>query len=188
MRRKPWRPAFSAGPPGASLATTRAPPVSITWVMPISAWITRPFSISSGTICLMRSIGDSKTDARVLTGLRGNRYAHPDHSCLRIEQRPARVARVHRGIGLDERLHHVVLNPARQFAVEAGDDAGGECAVPAERIAQGVNPHARRASGLRCPAESDRAPRPGLQSLGRRCLGPCLFQPTRLRRCDWLKG
>src|SRR3954462_3092197 len=59
-----------------------------------------------------------------------------DHARVAVEQRAARVAGVDRGIGLDgardgEPVRRVDLAP------EGGDDAGGERALEAERVADG---------------------------------------------------
>src|SRR3954467_12467586 len=59
-----------------------------------------------------------------------------DHARVAVEQRAARVAGVDRGVGLDgardgEPVRRVDLAP------EGGDDAGGERALEAERVADG---------------------------------------------------
>jgi hypothetical protein len=57
---------------------------------------------------------------------------------LRVEQRPARIAGVDRGVGLNR-----AFNPAPvarlNRALQAADDAGREGAVEAERVADGQN-------------------------------------------------
>src|SRR5688572_15004699 len=59
-----------------------------------------------------------------------------DHLAAHVEQRPARVARVDRHVGLDER-HEVLL---RQRAPLGADDAGGDRVLEAERRADRHHP------------------------------------------------
>src|ERR1043166_493754 len=61
-----------------------------------------------------------------------------DHFALQVEQRPARVAGIHRDIGLNER-HEVLL---RQRASLGADDACGHAIVEAEWAAYGNHPFA----------------------------------------------
>ena len=67
----------------------------------------------------------------------GDRGVDPDHAAAAVDQRAARVAGVERGVGLDD-----VVDDARraagaggQRAAERGDDAGGDRAGVAVRVA-----------------------------------------------------
>jgi len=74
---------------------------------------------------------DREGQALVAAGARIDLRVDADHAAARVEQRPARVARVHRDVGLDER--HVGV--ARQRASLGADDAGGRALLEAERRA-----------------------------------------------------
>ena len=57
----------------------------------------------------------------------------PDEVAARIDERPARVARADRGVGLDERF----AAERAPGTIDGGDDPGGDGTLEAERIADG---------------------------------------------------
>src|SRR5215207_3516870 len=83
--------------------------------------------------------GDGEADAHRAAAVgREDLRVDADHAPLRVEQRPAGVARVDRGVGLDGALDDAAV--ARlDGPLEAGDDAGRQRAVEAERVADGQN-------------------------------------------------
>ena len=103
--------------------------------MPVSGRITRPFLINSSTT--RRTVFDGI--ARPMPALCPARpmmaVLMPISRPLEFEQRAARIAGVDRGIGLDHAAHESVILAAHA-AIQAADDAGGQRAVEAERIAQ----------------------------------------------------
>src|SRR5690606_3587389 len=68
-----------------------------------------------------------------LTGLRENHGIDPDHFPFVVEKRPAAVARVDRGVGLEE----VVEGPEADGAVLRADDAARDRVLQPERVADG---------------------------------------------------
>src|SRR5215207_2841017 len=81
--------------------------------------------------------GDGEADAHGAAAVgREDLRVDADHAPLRVEQRAAGVARVDRGVGLDGALDDAAV--ARlDGPLEAGDDAGRQRAVEAERVADG---------------------------------------------------
>src|SRR5215207_1336599 len=81
--------------------------------------------------------GDGEADAHGAAAVgREDLRVDADHAPLRVEQRPAGVARVDRGVGLDGALDDAAV--ARlDGPLEAGDDAGRQRPVEPERVADG---------------------------------------------------
>ncbi len=77
-----------------------------------------------------------KTDARIGAGAGIYHGVHADQFAVGVEQGPAGIAGVDGGIGLD---HIADGNAAVAFDISAQgtDDAGGDCMVKTERIADG---------------------------------------------------
>ena len=75
--------------------------------------------------------GDCKADP-----LRGqnHRRVHAYHGAARVEQWPARVARIQRRVGLNDVVDQPTRHGAKR-AAERADDAGGDRALKAQRIA-----------------------------------------------------
>src|SRR6202040_175562 len=80
-----------------------------------------------------------ETDTDRPAGGRDDRRVDADDFALEVEQRPARVAAVDRGVGLNA----VVVGPGIELAVAPGHDAGGDAAAEAERIADRDHPFAQ---------------------------------------------
>ena len=76
--------------------------------------------------------GDGEPDS--LSG-REDRRADADHIAVGVDQRPARVAGVDRGVGLDEIVIAAALGVDRP--VQRRDHAGADALVQAERVADG---------------------------------------------------
>ena len=96
----------------------RAPPA-----MPIQARRTRPSRISAATIWrVVALIGhrQPEPDAR-------DRGVDPDHAAVAVDQRAAGVARVQRGVGLDD----VVDDPRRARRSRAGSERPSAETTPA---------------------------------------------------------
>src|SRR5262249_57475531 len=70
-----------------------------------------------------------KADADRTAGGRDDRGIHSDHLALEIEQRPARIAAVDRGVGLNV----VVVRSRIDIAIARGHDPGGDSTAQAER-------------------------------------------------------
>ena len=79
-----------------------------------------------------------KPNARVLTGAGGDGDIHADHACVGVEQRTARVAGIHRGIGLNERLH-LATSAAFDGTIQARNNPFGQRPLEPERVAERVD-------------------------------------------------
>ena len=82
--------------------------------------------------------GHRKADADRAAGRRDDQRVDADHFAVEIEQRPAGIAAVDGGVGLDV----VVIGTRADIAVARRDDAGGDRAAEAERIADRDHPFA----------------------------------------------
>ena len=80
--------------------------------------------------------GNGERHAHEAAGAAEDLRVDADHLARHVEQRPTRVAGIHRHVGLDER--HVVL--ARHRARSGADDAGGGAVLEAEGRADGEYP------------------------------------------------
>ena len=69
--------------------------------------------------------------------LRVDHRVDADDAAFDVEQRPAGVAGIDRGVGLDEIGEGAARFLRRNGTAEGGDDAGGDRAAEAERIADG---------------------------------------------------
>ncbi len=76
----------------------------------------------------------------------------PDDPAVAVEQRPARVARVHRGVDLDEALDRHRAVGQLERPVEAGHDARAHRAVQAERVADDERLACRSARAFGLPS------------------------------------
>ena len=97
---------------------------------------TWPFSSSWGITVFAMSIGIAKPTPTLpfTSELRRELRVDADHGARAIDQRTARVAVVDRGVGLQRVPDREVVR-RRDLAVDGRDDAGGEGAVEAERVA-----------------------------------------------------
>ena len=129
----------------------------------------------------------------------GDRGVDADDAAARVGQRPARVAGVERGVGLDDVLDEPARAPVarRQRAPERADDAGRHRAREAERVADGDDQLAdaqplgvterrraagsRRSSGRRPDRTAGPARRPRSRARRRPRTWPCR-DPSRRRR------
>ena len=174
------RPALSAGLPGVTCATSAPSFTSslnafassgvISWIdTPSQPRVTLPFSLSCGQDLLGQVDRDREADR---VRLRVDRGVDPDHGARQIEQRPARVARVDRGVDLQV----VVVRSLAELAALRRDDPERDGVVEAERVPdrdhevarqdpvgvaerqRGQVGHARRRGSARCPS-SDRCRR-----------------------------
>jgi hypothetical protein len=75
---------------------------------------------------------DREADADVAAGGTDDRRVDADELALEVDERAARVARIDRGVGLDEML---VAFPRQAAAAERRDDARGRRLADAERVA-----------------------------------------------------
>ena len=89
--------------------------------------------------------GHGEADADRTARGRDDRGVDTDHLAVEVEQRPARIAAIDGGIGLDV----VVVRPRIDVAVARRDDAGRHRAAQAERITDRHRP-IRRAGACRC--------------------------------------
>ena len=80
--------------------------------------------------------GVDRDGEREALRLLNHRDVDADDRARRIDQRPARVAGIDRGVGLDDILDHLAA-VARQGAVKRADDASGDGALQAHRAANG---------------------------------------------------
>src|SRR5260221_7239348 len=85
---------------------------------------------------------DSEADTRRLANSRLNRRVHANQFTLGIQQRPARIARIDSGIGLDDQRDAIGSCCARLCSTAEGtpnraDNAVRHAAAEAERIADG---------------------------------------------------
>ena len=79
--------------------------------------------------------GEADAEVALLTGVAGrNLRVDADHLAARVEQRPAGVAVVQRGVGLDRVLDREVVRRGER-PVDRADDPGGHRARVAEGIA-----------------------------------------------------
>jgi hypothetical protein len=83
--------------------------------------------------------GHRKADADRTAGGRNDRGVDTDHLAVEVEQRPARVAAIDGGVGLNV----VVVGAGIDVAVARRDDPGGDRAAEAERVANGDDPLAQ---------------------------------------------
>ena len=77
-----------------------------------------------------------EADADRAAGRRDDRRVHADHLPVHVEQRSARIAAIDGGVGLEE----IVIGPGIDVALGGGDDADGDAAAEAERIADRHHP------------------------------------------------
>ena len=82
--------------------------------------------------------GHRKADADRAAGGRDDQRVDADHFAIEVEQRPAGIAAVDGGVGLDV----VVIGTGGDVAVARRDDAGRHRAAEAERIADRDHPFA----------------------------------------------
>src|SRR5712691_8535038 len=75
---------------------------------------------------------DGKADADIAATRRQYRRVDTDHPPLQIDQRTARIARIDRGVGLNEIL---VAFDAETAAPERADDPRGHSLAETERVA-----------------------------------------------------
>ena len=101
--------------------------------------------------------GNGETDADRAAGLRIDRRIDPQQVAAAVDQRPARVAEVDRGIGLDE-IFEVV--DVQVVAPQRGDDAERDGLADAERVAD--RQHHVSDARLLHVAEHDHRQAPGL--------------------------
>ena len=133
-------PARSAGLPGAvrTMITPSTPSrvatASLAATMPIPGVGTRPFLISSGTTRLTISAGIAKPMPALEPEGEMIAVLTPISRPGRIQQRPARIAGIDRGIGLDH-VGDLAAAAGRQPALERADDAAGQRLIEPERIA-----------------------------------------------------
>src|SRR5438105_463506 len=78
--------------------------------------------------------GDSEADASAGTRRREDRRVDADQPSRRIQQRPARIAGIDRGIGLDH-VRDLATAAGRQPALERADDSAGQRLIEPEGIA-----------------------------------------------------
>ena len=76
-----------------------------------------------------------------------------DHIAVEVEHRAARIARIDRGVGLDV----AVVEAGADVAVQRRDDAGGDGAAEAERIADRDHPVADPGPGRIAEADEGQA-------------------------------
>ena len=110
-----------------------------------------------------------------------DRGVDADHLAARVQQRPARVARVQRGVGLD---HVGISRPVPSACCgPARDDAGRHGVLEAERIADRDRDLAARSAAEEPSASGDSEPRdmPSTHSTARSVSGR--RRPSALRRC-----
>src|SRR4029077_446928 len=79
-----------------------------------------------------------ETDAHRAARRRNDRGIDADHLAIEVEQGPAGIAAINRGIGLDV----VVVRPGIDVAVTRRNDAGGHAAAETEWIADRDDPFA----------------------------------------------
>ena len=93
-----------------------------------------PLAFTSSSRSAKSSTGTAKPTPSLPPRHRGDGGVDADHPALGVGQRTARVARVDRGVGLDEAGEGALRG--LQLAVEAGDDAGGHRRLVAEGAAE----------------------------------------------------
>ena len=94
---------------------------------------TRPLALSCGRIADRLVDRDGKADA---ARTRADRRVDADHLAARVDQRPAAVAEIDRGVGLDV----VVEARIEQLAADEADHADGHRVLVAERVADRADP------------------------------------------------
>ena len=78
---------------------------------------------------------DGESHALVPAVVRGDRGVDSDHLAVEVDQRPAAIAGIDRGIGLD-----VIFTVDADSASGGADDAGSDRALQPERLAEGQHP------------------------------------------------
>ena len=142
-------PAGLAGPLSSTPATS-APRVGLTLrlsaISSVTCWMrtpSQPRRVSPNSLQLVdhRHRGlrrHREADADRTAGRRDDRGVDADHLAFEVEQRPARVAAIDGGVGLDV----VVVGARLDVAIARRHDAGRHGAAEAERIADGHHPFA----------------------------------------------
>src|SRR3984885_11332098 len=82
---------------------------------------------------------NGKRHAHITAGTAINLRIHADHFAVDVEQRAARIAGIHRGIGLNEG-DVAGLTTVDQRTAERTDDARGDAVLKSERRADGNGP------------------------------------------------
>src|SRR5439155_11336198 len=103
--------------------------------------------------------GDSESDPLEPARAAGDRRVDPDHFAVQVHQRAAAVARVDRGVNLDEVLIAVATEDARAMliglAIERADDPVSHRSDVTERRTEGHDPVALLKLGAVTPLGGD---------------------------------
>src|ERR671930_577817 len=111
--------------PGSTPAASAGPPE-------VTDWTSAPDGLAHG----VRRHGEADADVALGGARGGDLRVDADHAPGLVEQRPARVAGVDRGVGLDDLVDREAVGRL-DLAPDAGHDALGRRAVQAERVADG---------------------------------------------------